>query len=152
MLGFAIAGLQIEPNMLWDGLVGAIGGGAVSSVITIVSERRSKRTEVALDILEKFMSQYEALATVLGLLDAPQSLADPENMNRVRKMGDWYEIVAAVCLENRAELPLLRRLTIPTLMNQFLVRARTAAPSNPNLRTAVDSWTNLRDYLAKEHL
>jgi hypothetical protein len=149
-LGFQIAGLQIDPHILWDGLAGALGGGAISSIITVISERRSKRMEVALEIVEQFMSQYGELAVVLGLLDSPQSLQDPLSMNKVRKFGDWCEIVSAVCLENAANRALLKRIGVPTAMKDFQRRAQKAAPQAPKLDYAVKSWTNLQEYVQKE--
>jgi len=149
-LGFQIAGLQIDPHMLWDGLAGAVGGGVISSIITVISERRSKRVEVALEIIEQFMSQYGELAVVLGLLDAPQLLQDPLSMNKVRKFGDWCEIVSAVCLERAANRALLKRIGVPAAMKDFLRRAQKAAPQTPKMDYAVKSWTNLQEYVQKE--
>ena len=145
-----IAGLQIDPHMLWDGLAGAIGGGVISSIITVISERRSKRTEVALQVIDQFMSQYVDLAEVLGLLDVPQSLADPTNANRVRKFGDWCEVVSALCLENAANGALLKRIGIPAAMQDFLSRAQKAGTQAADVGSAVKSWTNLQEYMRKE--
>src|SRR5208337_438543 len=110
------------------------------------SEQRSKRTEVALEIIEQFMSQYDELGVVLGLLDAPQSLQDPLSMNKVRKFGDWCEIVSAVCLEKAANKALLGRIGVSAAMKDFLRRAQKAAPQNSKVDSAVKSWTNLQEY------
>jgi hypothetical protein len=143
---FQIATLQIDPHMLWDGLAGAVGGGVISSIITVISERRSKRTEVALQVIEQFMSQYGELGDVLGLLDAPQSLQEPHNENKVRKFGDWSEVVSALCLENLANDDLLRRIGIPGEMKRFLLQARKVRA----LDSAVRDWKNLQEYTGKE--
>lgn len=145
-----IADLRIDPHMLWDGLAGAVGGGVISSIITAIAERRSKRTEVALQVIEQFMSQYVDLGEVLGLLDVPKSLDEPTNANRVRKFGDWCEVVSALCLENAANCALLRRIGIPATMQDFLSRAKQAGTQAADVGSAVKSWTNLEEYMRKE--
>ena len=145
-----VMGLLIDTKMLWDGVAGAVGGGVISSIITIISERRSKRTEVALQIIEQFMSQYVDLGEVLGLLDVPESLEDPNNANRVRKFGDWCEVVSALCLENAANGALLKRIGIPATMQDFLSRAQKAGKQAADVGSAVKSWTNLKEFMRKE--
>jgi hypothetical protein len=141
-------------SRLWDGLAGALVGGLISAIIVVIFESRNKRTEVALEIAKQFFSQYDELAEVKGLLNAPQHLQgqpNVANVNKVQKFGDWCETVSAVCLERAANRAILRRIGIPGAMKDFLDRAQNAAPQAPKVKLAIANWTNLQEYTRKEN-
>src|SRR5258708_15017467 len=89
---------------LWDGLWGAVGVGVIGEWITARAERKRSQTSVALTFLEQFISQYDDLAAVEGLLaDVPSLQGAPTEVNKVRKFGDWCEIVSAAVLIEAAD-------------------------------------------------
>jgi len=100
---------------LWDGLWGAVGGGVIGAWITTRAERKRSQTSVALTFLEQFISQYDDLAAAEGLLaDVPSLQGAPAAVNKVRKFGDWCEIVSAAVLMRRRIARCWRRLVFQT--------------------------------------
>ncbi len=141
-----VADCSASKEVVWtlvDGLVGAVAGGVISAVMTIRSERKRSKTEIALHFVEQFMSQYDDLALVKGILIRPSSLSDPDNMNKVRKFGDWCEIVAATCLLGEANGALLTRIGIPAEMRSFY----KAAEGCKELGDTEGGWKNLYKFV-----
>jgi hypothetical protein len=132
---------------LWDGLWGAVGGGVIGAWMTIRAERRRSQTEIALTFMEQFMTQYDELARVKGLLADATELRDPADINRVRKFGDWCEIVAATVLSHAADAQLLKKVGIPDEMKAFYDGVVEASEQVPELRTALPGWRNLTKYV-----
>jgi len=136
-----------DTKTLLDGLVGALAGGVISAVMTIRSERKRSQTEISLRFLEQFMSQYDDLAVVKGLLDDREALSNPENLNKVRKFGDWCEMVAAASLVKVADRVLLEKVGIPKEIKEFYRAAVSTGAGVPLLDSAVVSWINLKQYV-----
>ena len=134
-------------GMVLDGLAGAIGGGVIGAIMTSRSERKRSQTEIALRFIEQFMAQYDQLAVVMGFLQDLSSLADIENMNKVRAFGDWCEIVSASCLAELANVELLNKVGIPGQMRDFYETAKRIIP----LHDTVKLWTNLDEFLRQEN-
>ena len=134
-------------GMVLDGLAGALGGGVIGALMTSRAERKRSQTEIALRFIEQFMAQYDQLAAVMGFLQDLASLADVENMNKVRAFGDWCEIVSASCLADLADVTLLNRVGIPDQMRDFHEKAKRVIP----LQDTVKLWTNLNEFLRQEN-
>jgi len=134
---------------LWDGLWGAVGGGVIGAWMTIRAERKRSQTEIALTFLEQFISQYEDLAAVKGLLADVASLQDVAEVNKVRKFGDWCEIVSATVLIKAADSTLLEKVGIPDQMKQFYRGVVDASKQVKELESALPGWPNLKQYVQK---
>jgi|SRR3974390_1759231 len=132
---------------LLDGLAGAVAGGVISAIMTSREERKRSQTEIALHFLEQFMSEYGELAKVKGMLLDSSALTDVDNLNRIRKFGDWYEIVAASCLADVVDRALLKKVGIPAEMRVFFESSVSAAKDVPSIAEALKGWTNLEQYI-----
>jgi hypothetical protein len=134
---------------LWDGLWGAVGGGVIGAWMTIRAERKRSQTEIALTFLEQFISQYDDLAAVKGLLADVASLRDVAEVNKVRKFGDWCEIVSATVLSKAADRTLLEKVGIPQEMKEFYRDVKNASTHVEELKSALPGWPNLERYVGK---
>jgi len=134
---------------LWDGLWGAVGGGAIGAWMTIRAERKRSQTEIALTFLEKFIAQYDELAVVMGLLGNVASLQSAADVNKVRKFGDWCEIVSAAVLIEAADNALLEKVGIPEQMKAFYRGVLNASKTVKELESALPGWSNLAEYVRK---
>jgi hypothetical protein len=132
---------------LWDGLWGALGGGVIGAGLTIRAERKRSQTEIALKFMEQFISQYDELAAVKGLLADAASIETPAEINKVRKFGDWCEIVSAIVLSDAADRELLKKVGIPDEMKAFYTSVTAASTQVKALETALPGWTNLAQYV-----
>lgn len=135
------------PNTVWDGLWGAVGGGVIGAWMTIRAERRRSRTEVALTFMEQFIAKYDDLAEVMGLLADPASIQSAEQVNRIRKFGDWCEIVSATVLADAADRELLKTVGIPEQMKAVYNGVVDISKKEPEWKAALGGWTNLARYV-----
>ncbi len=140
----AVSGLT---GPLWDGLWGAVGGGVIGAWMTIRAEAKRSRTEVALAFLEQFIAQYDELAEVSGLLQNVAALQSAADINKVRKFGDWCEIVSATVLSGAADRGLLEKVGIPNQMVGFYKSVKKASPQVEGLKSALPGWPNLTKYM-----
>jgi hypothetical protein len=134
---------------LWDGLWGAVGGGVIGAWLTIRAEAKRSRTEVALAFLAQFIDQYDELAEVSGLLENVAALQSAADINKVRKFGDWCEIVSATALSGAADGALLEKVGIPHQMVGFYKSVKKAGPQVEGLRSALPGWPNLARYVKR---
>lgn len=138
-------------SSLLDGLYGALLGGVISAVIsawmTSRAERKRNQTEIALTFLEQFMAQYSDLAEVMGLLANAATLRNAVDVNKVRKFGDWCEIVSAAVLIDAADGTLLVKVGIPEQMKNFYRGAVAASAQVNEIATALPGWSNLAEYV-----
>jgi hypothetical protein len=134
---------------LWDGMWGAVGGGVIGAWMTIRAERKRSQTEIALTFLEQFIAQYDDLAAVKRLLANVASLQSPVDRNKVRKFGDWCEIVSAVVLIKAADSVLLEKAGIPNQMKEFYRSVVNASKEVKELQSALLGWTNLEEYVQR---
>lgn len=140
-----------DKKTLFDGLVGALAGGVISAIMTIHFETKRSRTEISLRFLEQFMEQYDELAQVKGLMGDPTALSQPANLNKVRKFGDWCEIVSAACLAKVADNSLLDKVGIPAEIKEFHRSATVASTGVSLLLSAIRAWPNLDTYVKETH-
>ncbi|HZS26493.1 MAG TPA: hypothetical protein VFB76_04625 [Candidatus Angelobacter sp.] len=140
-----------------DGIVGAIAGGVLGAVVSLVVDGRRKRREVSIKIVERMVSEFHDMASVLWLLQNPESLAQPENINRVLVMGNWFDLVAAICSGGYGDANLLESIGVKKQMFDFLTKADRASQEasksvslkeiGAKLRTATqDDWKGLVNF------
>jgi len=138
-----------DAKTLFDGLVGALAGGVISAVMTIRFEKKRSQTDVSLEFLKQFLEQYDELGAVKGLLLDPGSLQNnPSNVNKVRKLGDWFEIVSAASLAGLTDDSLLDRVGIASEIKQFHGSAIQVEASVTDMPNVGASWPNLVKYVS----
>jgi hypothetical protein len=115
--------------------------------MTIRAERRRIQTEIALTFMEQFIAKYDDLAEVKGLLEDPESIRTAEQVNKIRKFGDWCEIVSATVLTGAADRELLKTVGIPNEMKAVYNGVVDMSKDAPAWRAALRGWTNLARYV-----
>jgi len=126
-------------GVIWDGLLGGVIGAVVGSLLTILYERTQRRCEIAIGLIEQFHSNYAGIGDAMDLM---QNVTEQTDLNPVRKIGDWYETCAALCIENVAKGALLKKVGIDTEMRRFYESASAVS----RLNDAVKLWRNMRDF------
>jgi hypothetical protein len=125
-------------------------GGVAGSVATIYFTRRQERTQVALDIIREYRALYGEVAAVLWLLRSSPDLDLSENQNRVKAMGNWYDIVSALWLMGEANRRLLSRVEINKAARNFRQQAMKASDGQEWLKEALEKWGDLAKLAAKQ--
>src|SRR5215470_14659057 len=141
----------LDARTLLDGLIGALAGGVmglVATLATLRAEGRSRRTEVAVNILERYMNEFEKIGEAKGLLAQPLLLLDLHNvhlLNDVIRIGDWYDIVSGLCLHKVADSTLLETIGFKEEMKRFADNVNSANVGP--LATAAKHWNQLQKYV-----
>jgi hypothetical protein len=131
----------LQVGSLWDGFFGGIIGSVVGSSLAILHERRQRRCEIAIGLIEQFNSNYVDIGNALELMERDSAT----DWNRVRKIGDWYETCAALCVEKMAKGSLLRKVGIDREMKRFYESASRVQ----GLSDAVKLWCHMREFCIK---
>lgn len=134
-------------RFLFDGFIASLIGGLAGSLVVIYFDWRQKKTEFSLGMIEKFFDRYNELSEVKGMLQNPQFLIDdPANARRVVKLGNWFDILAALTITGSLDEVLLQKIGINEQLQEFMTlaaQANTKAKS-PEIAAGLRSWTNLR--------
>ncbi len=88
--------------------------------MTVIYENKRKRTEVTVRLLERIIDNFDEMAIVISLLQGESKELKEENLNRVLKMGNWFDMVAALAGSKAADRDLLDALGITDHMFRFM--------------------------------
>jgi hypothetical protein len=122
------------------GLVAFISGGLAGSVMTQYFTSQRHKTDITLKLMDGFFSQYQALAETKYLLQSNRPLTADE-LNHVRKIGDWLELAALLYLRRSTDNNLIKSFGMPDEMKAFFRLAQT----NVQLQDVIKLWTNLHN-------
>jgi hypothetical protein len=118
--------------------------GFIGSLVTIYFTRSHERTQVSLDIIREYRALYHDLGVALGLLKHPDLLSAVDNQNKVKAIGNWYDIVSTLWLAKEANERLLKTFGIHKSARNFREMAEKASRGQEWLRVAVEEkWKGL---------
>ena len=80
---------QIGTSILFGGLAGATAN--------ILFAKWTQRIERSFKLIDYYLSIRPEIASVKTFLLDPASLKTPANLNSVKKIGDWFNFIAAIC-------------------------------------------------------
>jgi hypothetical protein len=131
-------------------LVSLISGGLAGAAVNAFITARKQRLEISLKIIEEFFSFYDDIGKVKGTFTEPQIanvLDDPANLNRLRRIGDWFHYVASLYKENTVEKKLLAKVGVIKELNNFRESVLAAKGRVPrHLGDAWSWWENLESF------
>ena len=99
-------------------VVPAITGGLAGGIVTALIARSRQRQELTLHLLDHFFSIYLDLGEAKGLLKQP-SQRDPDDLNKVRRIGDWLNLVAILYRQKAVDADLLKRAVLLRELENF---------------------------------
>jgi hypothetical protein len=123
-------------------IISVVSGGLAGAILTWFVTQRRRKVEIAIDLVEYCFSIYDEIANVKALLRGP-SLNDPQQQNQVRKVGDWFELVATLCDKRAVDKTLLEEVVVLNEMNMFHNLVRTYMSKGSELNDAWRWWPNL---------
>jgi hypothetical protein len=124
-------------------VVSLISGGLAGAVVNLVVTRRRQRIEMALKLIDYFFSIYSEVGAVKGLLQSPSSLKTPTELNRVTKVGDWFNLVATLWEKNAADKDILKKAVITKEMERFHELVQNIKNSASELNEAWGWWPEM---------
>lgn len=130
-------------KVLWEGLVGAMLGGLLGAGVTVYFEGKRKQREIAIKILDRMVAVIHELAQIQTMLKEPEKLnSNPENLNRVLAMGNWFDMVAAICSSDVADVGLIESVGMKKEMLNFLKKVEKASSQVKKFDQAMrEDWT-----------
>jgi|HubBroStandDraft_4_1064222.scaffolds.fasta_scaffold59247_4 hypothetical protein len=120
-----------------------LGGGA-AAIVTVYVSNRQEKTKISLNIINDYLQKYDEMAVVRHLLENPSELAGATEINRVKSLGNWYEIVAALYNSRKAERGILEQIGIKKRAQSFYTAAMKASMNGRSLQQAVSGWIELK--------
>jgi hypothetical protein len=124
-------------------VVSLISGGLAGALVNAFITDRRQRTQIALSVLERFFTSYEDIADAKRILQAPQLMALPDNQNVVRKVGDWFELVASLWKRGSLDRGLMREVAIPKEMDLFRDLVTGSKSTTSAFAEAKNWWPDL---------
>jgi len=106
------------PTIVFSLLTGSLAGAITGSVLTSRFNANRAKVDIALDAIEFYMSIYSELAIVQSLLQGKQ-ITDPAEQNRVRKVGDWLELICTLSKNGAVEVGYLNQVGIHNQVRNF---------------------------------
>src|SRR3954469_21396244 len=71
-----------------------ISGGLAGALVNFFTSRRRQRVEMGLKFAERYFADFDSIAEGKDLLGNAARLSEVGNQNKVRKLGDWFELIA----------------------------------------------------------
>lgn len=130
-------------------------GGAAGAGLAAYFAGRRERRDVALKLVDYYLAHYAAYADVLRMLSEPTRLTDPAARNRLREMGDWFEIAAILLNRGRTDRALLQDIGLTAQIARFRDQVVEAVPKAPadiggRLAELLEKWNGLREFRQEE--
>lgn len=120
------------------------GGGLTAAILTFLFDRGRQQQELAIKLAEDYLNRYQELADAKGILDRNRAWTTDEE-NIVRRVGDWFEIMAFLCNEKLASPGIVKRIGLEGMIVDFYRDVQKTTG-----RGVANWWPNLAWYY-KEH-
>lgn len=125
-------------------VVAFLSGGLAGALLNFFVSRRREQVEFVIKVCERYLDDFSEVAACKAILADPDQLSDREQLNRVRKTGDWFELIAIYYANGYLSKRLLSQVGLLGELRKFheLVGQRKNEVSSP-LNDAWLWWTNL---------
>ena len=122
-----------------------IGGGLAGSILTHYFTTRRHRLDIAMKVMDGLFQHYEELGRAKFLLMTERTLTG-DQMNQVRRVGDWLEFSALLYFQGSVDKDLMKKFGMPDEMRAFYDLAKPHA----QFHDAVKLWKNLHNISIEE--
>jgi len=118
-------------------IISLISGGLAGAVVNYFITWQKQRIDSSLRIIDYYFSIYSEIGQTKRILQTPSTLTATEEQIRVRKVGDWFELVASLCKKKLVDTHVLAQVALFSEMSVF--------------RTLVEGTFNQSDALLDAH-
>jgi hypothetical protein len=115
-----------------------VSGGLAGAVLTYFVSRHRQQVEFVIKITDRYLDEFSEIASCKDILLEPSKLKDASNLNRVRKLGDWFEMIAVFYDSEYLSKGLLEKVGLLVELRKFheLVTQRKNEAQSP----VNDAW------------
>jgi hypothetical protein len=121
-------------------LIAFVFGTVIGGMISHWFSLQRQRTDFTVKLMDAFFAQYGSIAEVKGLLYITGRVFTPAEENTVRKVGDWFELVALMCTNGVAQLNLIRAFGLVKELETF----SRLVSQHPQFEEAVKAWDHMQ--------
>lgn len=134
-------------NSAIGAVIGLILGSLLTYLFNVRRDRKKSRVDVAFNVASQFDSIYPLLDEAYCILNKP-SLREENfiDINKVLRMGNWFEIVITLYNQNYADKPLLEKAGLIELAKKYATRISQTRQFERYLESG---WSNLKDLIKK---
>ncbi len=133
------------PQVILSIVFGGVGGAWLQCIYT----RSQRREQVALEAMKHFLAVYSDLAEAKYFLGDANRLENPLNQNKVRKVGDWMNLIAFLNSRNLVNKDMLGRCGVQKEMNAFHTLINNSMSNSNVFSDAWNLWPDLDSFCCK---
>lgn len=113
--------------------VAFLSGGLAGAVLNYLVSRRRQQVEFVIKVCDKYLDDFDEIAVCKAILADSSQLRDLGQLNRVRRLGDWFELIAIYHASNYLSKQLLEKVGLFSELRKFheLVGQRKNDPESP---------------------
>jgi len=141
----AIAPMQLDSMEVLKLLPSLVGGGLAGSILTHYVTTRRQRLDIAMKVMDGLFQHYNELGGAKFALTSESTLT-VEQLNQVRRVGDWLEFCALLYFRGSVDKDLMKKFGVPDEMRAFYDLAKT----HGQFQDAVRLWKNLHNISIEE--
>ena len=121
-----------------------LSGGLAGAVFDYFVSRRREQVGLALKIMDKYLAEFGEIGECKTILADSTKLAPVANQNKVRRIGDWFELISILYQSDYLSKTFLDKVGLLAELRKFheLVTQRKNEPQSP-LNDAWLAWPHL---------
>ena len=134
-----------EARAGWYGILGAIMGGLIGWGATYFTTLKLDRERQTFDLLKIYQRNFFDYSTVLYYLknwDKEMLTKKDTKIDKIRKIGNWFDIFAALIVRQRLDPRLVKDLEVETAIRNFWCNATKSSNICEDLQTC--TWKNMK--------
>ena len=126
---------------LWKVILSFISGGLAGAVLNYFTSTHRQRVELVLKITDRYLDRYDEIGQVKSILRDSSQLASTVSQDAVRRLGDWFELIAVLYQMGYLSKRFLKKLGLLVDLREVheLITARKNEPNSP-IREAWSWW------------
>ena len=133
-------------DTLFAGFMGAVIGAVIGAVLHWRFTKSQRKEQIALDTLNYFLGIYSDIAEAEYYLQNPQLLKDIAKQNKVRKVGDWMNLIAVLNSRNSLDKDILERCGVAKEMRTFHTFIKNSMAQSNVFKSAWQFWPDLDNF------
>ncbi len=120
-------------------LIGTIVFGSLTgAMLTVWFNFKSEKNHLSMKVADHFLDNYDEIAHVLWVLEDKSEL--DTSINKIRKVGDWLNLVAHLKLNDSVNWELVNNLAAYKTMSAFVIKIDLCRASIGNNFEDAESW------------
>ncbi len=130
--------MNIDINTVLILIATMIFGGLAGATFTVWNNKQSEKMTLSIQLIENFLKEYNEVARVLWVLGEKRDIA--KNINSIRRIGDWLNLIAHLKLNNAIKWEVVDKLAMYKTMTLFVNKINTCRGSTDSTFDDAEVW------------